>query len=87
MRRLPRSLEALKERSLARYLAASTVSSLGSGMAMVALAFAVLEFGTATDLGIVLLAREVPLVVLLLIGGVFADRLPRRIILVGTDLV
>jgi hypothetical protein len=56
-------------------------------MAMVALAFAVLGFGGATDLGIVLLAREVPLVVLLLLGGVFADRLPRRTILVSTDLV
>ena len=33
---------------------------------MVALAFAVLEFGGATDLGIVLLAREIPLIVLLL---------------------
>jgi hypothetical protein len=85
--RLPRSLDALHEQSFARYLAAVTVSTLGSGMAMVALAFAVLEFGGATDLGIVLLAREVPLVVLLLLGGVFADRLPRRTILVGTDLV
>jgi hypothetical protein len=85
--RLPVSLEVLHERSFARYLAASSVSSLGSGMAMVALAFAVLEFGGATDLGIVLLAREVPLVVLVLLGGVFADRLPRRTILVGTDLV
>jgi len=85
--RLPVSLEVLQERSFARYLAASSVSSLGSGMAMVALAFAVLEFGGATDLGIVLLAREVPLVVLVLLGGVFADRLPRRTILVGTDLV
>jgi MFS family permease len=81
------SLDVLQERSFARYLAASTVSTLGSGMAMVALAFAVLEFGGATDLGIVLLAREVPLVLLLLLGGVFADRLPRRTILVGTDLV
>jgi hypothetical protein len=77
----------LHERSFGRYLAAVTVSTLGSGMAMVALAFAVLDFGGATDLGIVLLAREVPLVVLLLVGGVFADRLPRRTILVGTDLV
>jgi hypothetical protein len=85
--RLPVSLDVLHERSFARYLAASTVSTLGSGMAMVALAFAVLEFGGATDLGIVLLAREVPLVLLLLLGGVFADRLPRRTILVGTDLV
>jgi hypothetical protein len=85
--RLPRSLEVLHERSFARYLAANTVSTLGSGMAMVALAFAVLEFGDATDLGIVLLAREIPIIVLLLLGGVFADRLPRRTILVGTDAV
>jgi MFS family permease len=56
-------------------------------MAVVALAFAVLEFGGAVDLGIVLLAREVPLVILVLLGGVFADRLPRRTILVGTDLL
>jgi MFS family permease len=85
--RIPNSLEVLQERSFTRYLAASTVSTLGSGMAMVALAFAVLDFGGATDLGIVLLAREIPLVILLLLGGVFADRLPRRTILVGTDLV
>jgi hypothetical protein len=77
----------LHERSFARYLAAVTVSTLGSGMAMVALAFAVLGFGSATDLGIVLLAREIPIVVLLLLGGVFADRVPRRTILVGSDLV
>ena len=77
----------LHERSFARYLAAVTVSTLGSGMAMVALAFAVLEFGGAVDLGIVLLAREIPIVILLLLGGVFADRLPRRTILVGSDLV
>jgi hypothetical protein len=85
--RLPLSLEVLHERSFARYLAAVTVSTLGSGMATVALAFAVLGFGGATDLGIVLLAREVPVVVFVLLGGVFADRLPRRTILVGSDLV
>lgn len=81
------SLDVLKERSFARYLAAVAVDHLGSGMAMVALAFAVLEFGGATDLGIVLLAREIPLVLLLLLGGVFADRVPRRTILVVSDLV
>jgi MFS family permease len=84
---LPRSLEVLHERSFARYLASVTVSTLGSGMATVALAFAVLEFGGATDLGIVLLAREIPIVIFLLLGGVFADRLPRRVILVGCDLL
>jgi hypothetical protein len=55
-------------------------------MATVALAFAVLEFGGATDLGIVLLGREIPVVVFLLLGGVFADRLSRRTIMVGSDL-
>ena len=84
---LPRSLEVLHERSFARYLASVTVSTLGSGMATVALAFAVLDFGGATDLGIVLLAREIPIVIFLLLGGVFADRLPRRAILVGCDLL
>ncbi len=84
--RLPPSLDVLHERSFVRYLAAVTVSSLGSGMATVALAFAVLDFGGATDLGLVLLAREIPVVVFLLIGGVYADRLPRRVILVGCDL-
>ena len=77
----------LHERNFARYLASVVVSHLGNGMANVALAFAVLGFGTPTDLGIVLLAREIPMIVFLLLGGVFADRLPRRTILVGTDLV
>jgi hypothetical protein len=84
---LPYGLAVLRERSFARYLAAVTVSTLGSGMATVALAFAVLEFGGATDLGLVLLAREIPIIVFLLLGGVFADRLPRRAILVGCDLL
>ncbi|HJW22862.1 MAG TPA: MFS transporter [Candidatus Limnocylindrales bacterium] len=82
---LPAAAGALRERGFARYLAASSVSSFGSGMANVALAFAVLGFGGPTDLGIVLLAREVPMVVLLLLGGVFADRLSRRTILITTE--
>jgi MFS family permease len=85
--RLPKSLDVLHERSFARYLAAVTISTLGSGMATIALAFAVLEFGGATDLGLVLLAREIPMVIFLLLGGVFADRLPRRSILIGCDVL
>jgi MFS family permease len=56
-------------------------------MAIVALAFAVLDFGTPTDLGIVLLSREVPMIAFLLVGGVFADRLPRRRILISTEML
>jgi MFS family permease len=85
--RLPDALDALRERNYARYLGSVVVSHLGNGMANVALAFAVLGFGTPTDLGIVLLAREIPMIVFLLLGGVFADRIPRRTILISTDLV
>jgi Transmembrane secretion effector len=85
--RLPASFDALRERNFARYLAAESISDLGSGMAMVALAFAVLQFGGAVDLGIVLLAREVPIVVFVLLGGVLADRVPRRRLLASSDLV
>lgn len=85
--RRPASLDVLRERNFARYLAAESISDLGSGMAMVALAFAVLQFGGAVDLGIVLLAREVPIVVFVLLGGVLADRVPRRSLLAASDLV
>jgi MFS family permease len=48
-------------------------------MAPVALAFAVLDLtGSASALGLVLAARMVPQVILLLIGGVISDRLPRH---------
>jgi len=77
----------LREGNFARYLVASSVSTLGSGMSTVALAFAVLGMGGVTDLGIILLAREIPLILFVLLGGVFADRMRRRTILVSTDLV
>lgn len=40
--------------------------------------------GSPTDLGIVVAARSVTNVLLLLYGGVLADRLPRRLLLVGS---
>jgi MFS family permease len=85
--RRPKLPRVLHDGNFARYLAASSVSSLGSGMATVALAFAVLGSGGVAELGIVLLAREIPLIVFVLLGGVFADRLRRRTILVSTDLI
>ncbi len=56
-------------------------------MANVALAFAVLDLGRPRDLGFVILAREIPIVILLLVGGVWSDRLPRHLVLVSTDVV
>jgi MFS family permease len=79
---------ALRERPFRLLFIGQAVSLLGDGMVGVALAFAVLEeTGSAGDLGIVLAARTVPLVAFLLVGGVWADRLPRRALMVTTDLI
>jgi MFS family permease len=79
---------ALRERPFRLLFLGQAVSLLGDGMVGVALAFAVLELtGSATDLGIVLAARTVPLVAFVLVGGVWADRLPRRALMVTTDLI
>ena len=43
--------------------------------------------GSASDLGYVLAAKTVPLVAFLLVGGVFADRLPRRAVMLTADVV
>jgi MFS family permease len=57
-------------------------------MAPVALAFAVLDLtGSTSDLGIVLAVRQVAVLVLLLYGGVWADRLPRHLVMVWSNLV
>lgn len=53
----------------------------------VALAFAVLDLtGSPTALGLVFAARVLPTVVLLLVGGVIADRLPRRGVMIAADV-
>lgn len=69
------------------FFAGRLVSLLGSSMAPVALAFAVLDAsGNGTDLGIVLAAHMVPLLALLLIGGATADRFSRRSVLTISNL-
>ncbi len=83
--RLPSDFDALRDARFRVLFAAETVSNLGSSMANIALAFAVLGIGGPTDLGLVILAREVPTVVLLLAGGVWSDRLPRHLVLVSAD--
>jgi predicted MFS family arabinose efflux permease len=57
-------------------------------VAPIALAFAVLDLtGSKTDLGLVLTAIWVPQLLLVLFGGVFADRLPRHLVMVGSNLL
>ncbi|WP_084729196.1 MFS transporter [Streptacidiphilus neutrinimicus] len=83
----PSTASPLRRAAFRWFFAGQTVSLLGSSMAPVALAFAVLDAsGRAGDLGIVLAARMLPLLGFLLIGGAVADRLPRRAVLVVSNL-
>ena len=67
---------------------AQSSSVIGDNIVLVALAlFIVARTGSATDLGLVLAAQSLPLVVFLLFGGVWADRLPRHRVMIATDLV
>ncbi|MBI2780920.1 MAG: MFS transporter [Chloroflexi bacterium] len=85
--RAPEAMRLLRMPLFGRFLAALTISTLGTGIATVALAFAVLGFGGATELASILLAREIPTVLFVLLGGVAGDRFARRNILVASDIV
>jgi MFS family permease len=64
------------------------VSVIGDGLFPVALAFAVLDElgGSPGQLGLVLAAETLPLAILILAAGVWADRLNRRNVMVVSDL-
>jgi len=65
-----------------------SVSVIGDRLVVVALALFVTDLtGNASDLGLVLAAYTLPLVGFLLLGGVWADRLPRHRVVIGTDLI
>jgi MFS family permease len=61
---------------------------LGDRIVTVALALFVIDLtGNPTDLGLVLAAHALPLVAFMLIGGIWADRVPRHRLMVLTDLI
>ncbi len=81
-------LRVLRHRDFRLFWMANSASMLGDNLVAVALALFVIDLtGSATDLGIVLAAYSVPLIGLVLVGGVLADRLPRHLVVVVTDLV
>jgi MFS family permease len=87
VRRLPENLDVLRDVAFRRLLGAAAISWFGDRMVNIALAFAVLEIdGSASDIGVVLASRNLPLVACLLLGGVVADRVSRRAIMVSADL-
>lgn len=78
----------LRRRDFRFFFTGQTVSLLGSAMSPVALAFAVLNAShdKAGDLGVVLTAHTIPMLVFLLVGGATADRFARRTVLVWANL-
>lgn len=71
-----------------RVVAARFVSNLGNGITPIAMAFGVLDLegATPTSLSIVLAAQAIPLVLLLPIGGVVADRFGRALVMGVSDI-
>jgi MFS family permease len=87
MRSLPGRLGPLAERDFRLLFTATTITSVGDRLGSIALVFAVLDFGSATSLGIVLAGRQIVEALVLLAGGVLSDRLPRNLVLVGASTV
>jgi MFS family permease len=79
---------ALRERNFRLYFVGQAASAIGNAMVPVALAFAVLNLThSASDLGFVLTSYAISQLIFLLAGGVVADRVPRRLALLGSDVV
>jgi MFS family permease len=82
----PPSFALLREPNYRRLFLGQTISLIGDGISPIAIAFAVLELtGSASDLGIVLAARGIVVTALILVGGVFADRLSPRVAMLRAD--
>lgn len=83
-----RMLKPLAERDYALLTGGSLISQLGDGFFFVALAWQVYQISNVpTALSLVGLAWTLPLVLFVLIGGVFSDRYDRRWLMVGADLI
>jgi MFS family permease len=79
----------LGKRTFRHLFLAQAVSWLGTAIAPIALAFAVLgrPGGSATSLGLILGCQAGAVVAFLLVGGVLGDRFSRYRLLVGADLL
>jgi Transmembrane secretion effector len=81
-------LTPLRDRDFRLLWIGATASLLGDGAFLVALAWQVYAMsGSITGMSLVGIAMTVPTITFLLIGGVASDRLERRWLLVGADLL
>lgn len=72
-----------------RLFLARTISNIGNGVMPIALAFGILALpeGSPTALSLVLAAQAVPLILMLPLGGVIADRFGRARVIAVTDII
>jgi MFS family permease len=79
-------LRVLRHRDFKFLFFGQSASAVGDQVVIVALALYITQrTGSPTDLGLVLAAQSLPLIALVLFGGVWADRLPRHRIMTAAD--
>lgn len=87
-RTLPRSLRPFRHRDYRLLVLSMAVSLFASGMWTVALVYQVIALGGGpSELSLVMTSLSAGLLVSVLVGGIAADRLPRRALLVGVEVV
>ncbi|WP_055695199.1 MFS transporter [Streptomyces prasinopilosus] len=74
-----------RDGNVLRWLAAYTASLVGDGVYFVALGWSAQKAGGPTQVGLVMAAGALPRALLMLGGGVLADRLDPRRVLLGSD--
>ncbi|MFE2098119.1 MFS transporter [Streptomyces sp. NPDC059468] len=76
-----------RDPNVLRWLGAYTSSMLGDSIYYIALSWAAVQAGTPAQAGVVMSASALPRAVLMLGGGVLADRLGPRRVVIGSDAV
>ena len=85
---MPAALRPLIHRDFRLLWTGLAVSLVGSGLWLVALAWQVISLGGGpAQLSLVTAVYGVGLLAFLLVGGVAADRLPQRLVMLAADLV
>ncbi|MFJ4703410.1 MFS transporter [Streptomyces anulatus] len=74
-----------RDPNVQRWLGAYTASMVGDSIYFMALAWAAARTGSASGTGLVLAAGSIPRALLMLGGGVLADRLGPRRVVIGSD--
>ncbi|MEU6378001.1 MFS transporter [Streptomyces sp. NPDC046909] len=81
------SRPAHRDGNVLRWLAAYTSSMVGDSVYYIALSWAAVQAGSPSQAGVVMSVSALPRAILMLGGGVIADRLGPRRVVVGSDVV